>query len=373
MISFACPYCQKPLRVKDEVAGKRSKCPGCGQAISTPALPANPVGLPAVEEAKDGKEQKPWGTLAKVLAAVFGAVVAPILVALGVKWGDPSLWKSAPATQLAPAPETPPTGSPSTGLISPTEVTHLLSPRLSDHFDFYHWSKNNDMVRNDASGRALFPYDTASGTIRAPGHLGGLITNRDYSNYLLTVEYRWGNKTYPGRAARSRLAHVSVHMASNDGTFSNRSRSHFEVALGEGICGNLFLKGTTDQLKAMGKVRERKVETAAQWVYDPGAPAILLASGGKMPPDFNGWAHHLGAAEKFEDVKGVHPPGDPSVPGEWNKVEVACQGNTITVHVNGKEVNALTGLNRAAGRIAVETHQAEVAFRRIDIGPLQKP
>ena len=41
MISFSCPHCNKALRVKDELAGKRGKCPGCGQAFAIPATSAS--------------------------------------------------------------------------------------------------------------------------------------------------------------------------------------------------------------------------------------------------------------------------------------------------------------------------------------------
>jgi len=37
MISFPCVSCQKKLTVKDELAGKKGKCPGCGQALTVPA------------------------------------------------------------------------------------------------------------------------------------------------------------------------------------------------------------------------------------------------------------------------------------------------------------------------------------------------
>src|SRR5258708_6777788 len=37
MISFPCPHCDNPLRVKDEVAGKRVKCPACSKPITVPA------------------------------------------------------------------------------------------------------------------------------------------------------------------------------------------------------------------------------------------------------------------------------------------------------------------------------------------------
>ena len=38
MISLECPICNKQINLKDEVAGKEGKCPGCGQPIVVPAL-----------------------------------------------------------------------------------------------------------------------------------------------------------------------------------------------------------------------------------------------------------------------------------------------------------------------------------------------
>jgi serine/threonine protein kinase len=37
MICFACPGCRKQFKVKDELAGKKGKCPGCGATITIPA------------------------------------------------------------------------------------------------------------------------------------------------------------------------------------------------------------------------------------------------------------------------------------------------------------------------------------------------
>src|ERR1019366_1522024 len=41
MISFSCPHCSKSLRVKDELAGKKGKCPNCAQFVAAPAVGAN--------------------------------------------------------------------------------------------------------------------------------------------------------------------------------------------------------------------------------------------------------------------------------------------------------------------------------------------
>src|SRR4051794_12423157 len=47
-IQLRCPGCNKPLKVKEELAGKKVKCPGCGQAVPVPA--AEPEMEAVVEE-----------------------------------------------------------------------------------------------------------------------------------------------------------------------------------------------------------------------------------------------------------------------------------------------------------------------------------
>src|SRR5262245_56173738 len=36
MIIFSCPACEQKLRVKDEMAGQKGKCPHCKQAVVVP-------------------------------------------------------------------------------------------------------------------------------------------------------------------------------------------------------------------------------------------------------------------------------------------------------------------------------------------------
>ena len=49
-ISIVCGSCQKRLAVKDELAGKRIKCPGCGTVVPVLAAPSpKPASAPAVK------------------------------------------------------------------------------------------------------------------------------------------------------------------------------------------------------------------------------------------------------------------------------------------------------------------------------------
>jgi len=56
-ISVTCDGCGKSLKVKDEWAGKRGKCPGCGKTFAIPA-----AGSGAAVPAMPGKRAAPKGT-----------------------------------------------------------------------------------------------------------------------------------------------------------------------------------------------------------------------------------------------------------------------------------------------------------------------
>ncbi len=76
-IEFQCS-CGRTLRVKDEMAGKRAKCPGCEQALTVPSEP-----VPAEQD-----DERPKTVVIPVRAIITVAVLAIVLGAgyfLGVK------------------------------------------------------------------------------------------------------------------------------------------------------------------------------------------------------------------------------------------------------------------------------------------------
>jgi hypothetical protein len=56
-IQLCCPECNKPLKVKDELAGKKVKCPGCGKPVPVPVPDEEPE--PVVEEVQEAPAPKP--------------------------------------------------------------------------------------------------------------------------------------------------------------------------------------------------------------------------------------------------------------------------------------------------------------------------
>jgi hypothetical protein len=51
--------------------------------------------------------------------------------------------------------------------------------------------------------------------------------------------------------------------------------------------------------------------------------------------------------------------------GDWNTVEVICEGRSITVKVNGKAASALTQVELETGLIALAAEGSEMEFRRM--------
>jgi len=56
--------------------------------------------------------------------------------------------------------------------------------------------------------------------------------------------------------------------------------------------------------------------------------------------------------------------------GEWNTAEIVCSDSTITVHVNGRLQNRLTGLSNRQGFIGLQSEGGPVQFRNIILTPL---
>ena len=126
-IRVTCRSCGSALQARDELAGKRVKCPACGQALAIPAPQAAAVAPPPDEPDLDG-----------LLGAEAGAVATPpapraqfktgsqgpntrLIVGLSVSAGAAllvlllafALWPSGHDKPLAEAGTTPGNGSPS--------------------------------------------------------------------------------------------------------------------------------------------------------------------------------------------------------------------------------------------------------------------
>ncbi|HMF10712.1 MAG TPA: DUF1080 domain-containing protein [Gemmataceae bacterium] len=240
-------------------------------------------------------------------------------------------------------------------------VVHLFNGK--DLTNFYTWlaaprgekqplGKNNDPLK---------VFTVVDGAIRISGEVfGGFITEREYGDYRLNVEYKWGEKTYPPREKAARDSGILLHCQGEDGSASAWMPS-IECQMIEGGTGDLIIIGNKQHpFRITAEVENR----GGQTYYKPGATAREF-TGGRV----NWYARD----PQWKDVKGFRGKDDIEKPvGEWNTYEIIADGDTITAILNGKTTAMGTKCNHTRGKILFQSEAAEVFFRRIDLKPLRK-
>ncbi|MBM3459578.1 MAG: DUF1080 domain-containing protein, partial [Armatimonadetes bacterium] len=74
----------------------------------------------------------------------------------------------------------------------------------------------------------------------------------------------------------------------------------------------------------------------------------------------------------WKDVLGFRGPKDVESPyGQWTRIEVICDGDSITNIVNGKVVNKGTKSSLTRGKIIFQSEGAEIFFRKVELTPLR--
>ncbi len=224
-----------------------------------------------------------------------------------------------------------------------------------DLSNFYTWLKNYG--KNKDPEQVFTVHD---GMVHVSGKVfGGFITEKEFENYHLIVEYKWGEKTWPPREDKARDSGVLLHCVGEDGAAGGTWMESIECQMIEGGTGDIILVGG----KHKPTVTVEAEKHGNQVYFKPGASPVTLNSG-----RFN-W---YGRDPNWKDVKGFRGDQDVEKPvGQWNRLECVCDGDKITYVLNGKTVNAATKSSHTKGKILFQSEGAEVFFRKIDLEPLR--
>ena len=79
-------------------------------------------------------------------------------------------------------------------------------------------------------------------------------------------------------------------------------------------------------------------------------------------PGRDPWKDKLG-------YRGLHEVEKPH--GQWNRLEILCDGDRVKVTVNGHTTLDGTNAFPTSGKIVVQSEGAEIFFRRLDLYPLR--
>jgi hypothetical protein len=227
----------------------------------------------------------------------------------------------------------------------------------NDLTGFYGWLKDTHYK----DPHKVFSVD--QGILKISGEVNGyLATEKEYRDYHLVVEYKWGAKTYGAKTVRN--SGILLHAVGPDG---NRSpwMSSIECQVAQGCVGDFIVIRGKD---SSGK--EVPVTLTSDTVVARDG-RTRWSKGGK-PTVYSGkqfwWSKHEPDFEELIDTRGKDDVDSPL--GEWTRVECICSGNRITVIVNGVTVNECYNVYPSAGKILLESEGFEIHFRRFELKPL---
>lgn len=183
------------------------------------------------------------------------------------------------------------------------------------------------------------------GVIHVSGtEYGYIITKREYENYHLRAEFKWGVQTHAPRKDVARDSGILFHVVGPDQVWPKS----VELQMIEGRTGEIILVGEGTSITRDGETKTRGAGGTARFArYNQGP-----------------WKGDLGYRDPVAEVENPH--------GEWNLLELLADGDTIKYLVNGKAVNHGTATKPSRGRILFQSEGAELFFRNIQIRPIRK-
>jgi hypothetical protein len=189
-----------------------------------------------------------------------------------------------------------------------------------------------DVPDMDSSKSVKSPFIVRNGMLVSLGKPGGhIITDAEYQNYRLEVEYRFAGK--PGNCG------VLVHASTPRALYKMFPKS-IEVQLMHENAGDFWVIAEDISVQDMEARRGPKEK----------------------------WGS---TEDKLRRIPNLTDGSEKPV-GEWNAVAIECLNNSIKVWVNGVLVNQGFDCTAQKGQIALQAEGSEVEFRKVALTPIKK-
>lgn len=219
--------------------------------------------------------------------------------------------------------------------------------KLFNGKDFTGWAKFLDPAKGHLPMDQVFRVEDGVIHILDQEGFGYIATEREYENYHLSLEFKWGEKKWKPRADTVRDSGLLYHFP--------LSAEHkvwplsVECQIQENDCGDFYLI-------AGAQVDVEVEKKGNQNVWKPGGEKITTK----------------GRVVRSE-------PNEKPL-GEWNQVEVIIEGQNCQHIINGKKNNAGSNMGYmkdgqfvplTKGRIVLQSEGAEVYYRNVVLTPLK--
>ncbi|GIW78335.1 MAG: hypothetical protein KatS3mg105_0142 [Gemmatales bacterium] len=241
--------------------------------------------------------------------------------------------------------------------IVPKEKIKLFNGK--DLTGLYTWTKTSKYQ----DPKKVFTVEDGMIHVSGADH-GYIATKNEYKNYHLSVEYKWGEKTYGAKYVRN--SGILLHAVGPDGGRGGVWMSSIECQLAQGCVGDIIVIRGNDE---NGKIIPVRVTSEVEIGPDK---RPRWKKGGMKRTFERGqlwWNKHQPFFKELIDTRGKDDVE--SKLGDWTKVECICAGNTITIKVNGHTVNHCFDVFPSAGKILLQSEGFEMYFRNFEIAPLK--
>jgi len=207
-------------------------------------------------------------------------------------------------------------------------------------------------------------FTVTDGMIRISGEEWGCITTeKEYENYHLVIEFKWGALTFDPRLDKARDSGVLLHSIGEDGAASGIWMNSIECQVIEGGTGDIIVVGDgSDRFSVSSPAAPEKQNGSYQFL--PNGKLVTINEG-----RINWYDRDPG----WQDKKGFRGANDVEKPvGEWNKLECIADGDKMTIILNGKKVNYATGIKPSGGKIQIQSEGAEIFIRKAELSEIKK-
>ncbi|MEO1011107.1 MAG: DUF1080 domain-containing protein [Bacteroidota bacterium] len=192
--------------------------------------------------------------------------------------------------------------------------------------------------------------------IRISGEVFGVLTtDREFENYHLSLEFKWGEKRFPPREDSKRDSGVLYHSVGKEGVAGGSWKRSVELQVQEGDVGDLWCVDSTTAMVRTIRLPNKKYRYDRQGEYREI----------DMRED-----RYCQKSADFEKPNGA-----------WNRLDIFAYGRESIHAVNGQKNMHLTNIGEfvdgrimplSKGRIQIQSEGAEVFYRNINIKSIKE-
>lgn len=192
---------------------------------------------------------------------------------------------------------------------------------------------------------------------------GCITTDKEYENYELEMEFKWGENTHEPRVKAARDNGLLIHSRGKDGAFSGNWMYSIECQIIEGGTGDfLVVADGRRKFSITCPVAEEKQN--GTYIYKPGEKTATIRQGR---------INWFGRDPEWKDVKDFRGEKDVEKPvGQWNTIRVIAFKDDIYFYLNDVLVNRAMKVRPTSGRIQIQSEGAEMFVRKVEMTPLTK-